>query len=94
MFFILIYAIKMNRKNDAPAHLAQLAGGAAEYTNSISEEKTPPMSVLDMTLNSLMLRLQGMQSTPSLPSLPGPLWPIMKAPDSILFMGHIELFDI
>ena len=28
-----------------------------------------------------MLELWGMQSNPSLPSLPGPLWPGMKAPD-------------
>ena len=28
-----------------------------------------------------MLELWGMQSTPSLPSLPGPLWPKMIAPD-------------
>ena len=28
-----------------------------------------------------MLELWGMQSTPSLPSLPGPLWPGVVAPD-------------
>ena len=28
-----------------------------------------------------MLKLWGMQSTPSLPSLPGPLWPGVVAPD-------------
>ncbi len=28
-----------------------------------------------------MLELWGMQSTPSLPSFPGPLWPRMVAPD-------------
>ena len=37
----------------------------------------------------VMLELWGMQSTPSLPSLPGPLWP-----GRILSMGQIELFDI
>ena len=30
---------------------------------------------------SLMLELWGMRSTPSLPSLPGPLWPGVVAPD-------------
>ena len=34
-----------------------------------------------------MLELWGMRSTPSLPSLPGPLWPGMVAPDRALFMG-------
>ena len=33
--------------------------------------------------------LQGMQSTPSLPSLPGPLWPGVEAPDRVLSMGEI-----
>ena len=32
-----------------------------------------------------------MQSTPSLPSLPGPLWPGVVAPDRVLSMGQIEL---
>ena len=35
-----------------------------------------------------------MQSTPSLPLLPGPLWLGVVAPDSILFMEEIRLFDI
>ena len=39
-----------------------------------------------------MLELWGMQSTPSLPSLPGSLWPGVVAPDKS--MGQIELFDI
>ena len=34
-----------------------------------------------------MLELWGMRSTPLLPSLPGPLWPGMVAPDSALSMG-------
>ena len=38
-----------------------------------------------------MLELWGMQSTPSLPSLPGPLWPRVVAPDRALSMGQIEL---
>ena len=39
----------------------------------------------------VMLELWGMQSTPSLLSLPGPLWPSMVAPDLVLFMSQIEL---
>ena len=35
--------------------------------------------------------LWGVQSSPLLPSLPGPLWPRVVAPDRILLMGQIEL---
>ena len=38
-----------------------------------------------------MLELRGMQSTLSLPSLPGPFWPGVVAPDRVLSMGQIEL---
>ena len=38
-----------------------------------------------------MLELLGMQSTPSLSSLPGQLWPGVVASDRILSMGQIEL---
>ena len=41
-----------------------------------------------------MLELWEMQSTPSLPLLPGPPWPGVVAPDRVLFMDQIELFDI
>ena len=41
-----------------------------------------------------MLKLWGMQNTPSLPLFPGPLWPRVVAPDRVLSMGQIELFDI
>ena len=40
---------------------------------------------------SVMLELWGMQSTPSLPSLPGPLWSGVEAFDRVLSMGQIEL---
>ena len=51
-----------------------------------------PTSVLYGTKQSdgevpAMLELWGMRSTPSLPSLPGPLWPGVVAPDRALFMG-------
>ena len=38
-----------------------------------------------------MLELWEMRSIPSLPSLPGPLWPEVVAPDRVLSMGQIEL---
>ena len=41
-----------------------------------------------------MLELWGMQSNPSLPSLPGSLWPDLVATDKILSMGQIEMFHI
>ena len=37
------------------------------------------------------LELWGMRSTPSLPSLPGPIWPGWVASDRVLSMGQIEL---
>ena len=39
-----------------------------------------------------MLELWGMQSNLSLPLLLGPLWPKV-APNSVLYMGQIEVFD-
>ena len=54
-------------------------------------EVTPSTSVLDMTLNNLIMRSQWCWSfgkcTPSLPSLSGPLWPGIIAPDRVLSMG-------
>ena len=38
-----------------------------------------------------MLELWGMWNTPSLPSLPGQLWPEVVAPDRVLSMGQREL---
>ena len=38
-----------------------------------------------------MLELWVIQTTPSLPSLPGPLWPGVVAPDRVLSMGQLEL---
>ncbi len=37
----------------------------------------------------VMLEQWEMQSTPSLPSLPGPLWPGLVAPDRALSMDQI-----
>ena len=41
-----------------------------------------------------MLELWGMQSNPSLPSLPGPLWLVVEAYNRFLSIGQIELVDI
>ena len=54
------------------------------------------MSFLDITLNNLMVRFTvilefwGMLSNPSLPPLPGPLWPGEVASDRALSKGQIE----
>ena len=75
--------------NDVTAQLA----GAVEYTDCFSAEELET-SVLDMSQNNLMARLWEMWSTPSLPSLPDPLWPWMVVPDRVLSICQIELFDI
>ena len=41
-----------------------------------------------------MLDLWGMQSTRLLPSLPGPLWLRVVAPDKVLSMSQTELCDL
>ena len=38
-----------------------------------------------------MLKLREIQSTPSLPSLPGPFWLGVVVPDRVLSMSEIEL---
>ena len=72
--------------------------GAVEYTDCISEEgsdfpKECPVYDTKHSDNkaSVILELWEMQSTPSLPLLPGSLWPSVVAFDRILFMGQIEL---
>ena len=75
------------------------AGGAVEYTDCICAEgqDSPPMSVPDMTRNNVMalvLESWGIWNIPPLPLFPGPLWPRVVAPDRVLPLGQIELFDI
>ena len=38
-----------------------------------------------------MPELWGMQRIPLLPLLPGPLWPLVVAPDRVLSMGQIKV---
>ena len=42
----------------------------------------------------VMLELWGMQSTPLLPLIPGPLWPRVVAPDRVLSISQIELNSV
>ena len=78
---------------------AQLTG-VVEYTDCISAERYDPpnkCSRYDIKQSygeALALKLQGMWSIPSLPLLPGPHKPGVVAPNRLLFMGQIELFDI
>ena len=43
---------------------------------------------------ALALKIWRMLSTPSMPLLPGPIWPGMVAPKNVLSIGDIETFDI
>ena len=78
--------------------LAQSAW-AVEYTNWFSAYglDSPPkrVSCYDTKQSEvevpILLDLWGMQSTPSLPLLPGPFWPGVVAPGRVLSVGQIEL---
>ena len=67
-------------------------------TASLQRGKTPPNEcpAYDTKQSdgeaSVMLELWGMQSTSSLPSLSGLLWPEVVALDRLLSMGRIELY--
>ena len=69
--------------------LVAQSAGAVEYTDCTSAEgKTPILNECpgyDTKQSDggvpAVLELWGMRSTPSLPSLPGPLWPGVVAPD-------------
>ena len=63
-------------------------------TASLQRGKTSQMSVLDMSLNAVMLKLWGMRSTPLLPSLPGSFWTGVVSPDRVLSMGQIVPFEL
>ena len=62
-------------------------------TASLQRGKTPPNECPGYDTKQsdcevpAMLELRGMRSTPSLPSLPGPLWPGVVAPDKGLIYG-------
>ncbi len=69
--------------------MAQSAG-AEEHTNCINECPGYDTKQSDGEA-PVMLELWEMLSTPLLPSLPGPLWPRVVAPDRVLSIGQIEL---
>ena len=80
----------MPLSNEIKPNIALLAG-AVEYTDCISNE-CPEYDIKQSDVEApVMLELWGMQSTPSLPSLPGALWLGVVAPDRVLSMGQIEL---
>ena len=62
-------------------------------TAYLQKGKTPPTSVLDMTLINL-IELWEIWGSPSLPSLPGPFYPGVITLDRVLSMGQIKLFHI
>ena len=64
-------------------NIAQSAG-AVEYTHCFSAGYDTKQSDGEVPV---MLELWGMRSTPSLPSLQGPLWPGVVTPDWALSMG-------
>ena len=74
------------------------SAGAAEYTVYISAEgQNSSKKCLEYYTTqsdgevSVMQKLWGIWSTPSLPSLPGPLWPGLLVPDWVLSMGQIAI---
>ena len=67
-------------------YFAQSAG-AVEYTDCTSNECPGYDTKQSNGEVPAVLELWGMRSTPSLPSLPGPLWPGAVAPDRALSMG-------
>ena len=66
-------------------------------TASLQRDETPPPTSIPFDTKQsdgevpVMLKLWGMGSASSLPSLPGSLWAGGVAPDRVLFMGQIEL---
>ena len=75
--------------------------GAVEYTDCIfaegldSPNEGPGYDTKQSDGKaSVILDLGRMRSTPSLPSLPGSLWPGVIAPDRFLSMGQIELYCV
>ena len=67
---------------------------AVKYTDCISA-KYPEYDIKQSDGEApVMLELRVMQSTPLLPSLPGPLLPRVVIPDRVLFMGQIELNSV
>ena len=85
-------------KNSLTKCRSAKSAGAAEYSISAeghSTYKCPRYDTKQYDSESpVILELWEMQSIPSLPLLPGPLWPGLVAPDSVISISQIELFNI
>ena len=66
-------------------HWLHLCRGGRLYPN-----KCPGYVIKPSDGEAPALKIWGMQSTPSLPLLPDPLWPGVASLDRVLFMGQIE----
>ena len=86
----------MIRCTQPPTYVA-LSAGAVEYAPTAPPQRGKPgpnecpgydTKQSDGEVPG-MLGFGGIRSTPSLPLLPGPIWPGMIAPDRALFMGKI-----
>ena len=61
---------------------------SAKLAEAVEWDTAPPMSVLDLTLNHLMMRLgPGTFENVPLPLLPGLLWSGVVGPIKVPFMG-------
>ena len=73
------------------------SAGSIEYNDcisvegSVSHNECPGYNTKSDGEAPVMLELWGMGSTLLSPSLPGPLWPKVVAPDRVLSIGQIEL---
>ena len=82
------------KKNPKKQNIFAQSAGAIEYTDCTSAEvKTPPNECPGYDTKQsdgevpAVLELWGIRSTTSLPSLPGPPWPGVVAPDRALSYG-------
>ena len=96
---VKIVPLKSNNNNNEkassrkPAQSARVAKYTAARQNSPNEYSGYDTKQSDGEA-PVMLELWGMQSTPSLPSLPGPLCPRVVAPDRVLSLYQRDPFII
>ena len=98
----VVHSYSLNFLKFEMAYLHPMSGpggwGSRIHRELLSRRIAPPHneSPVDDSNQSdaedlVMMELWGMQSTPSLPSLPCPLWSGVIAPNRVLSMGQIEL---
>ena len=80
-----------SRQALAPTRSFSQSAVAVEYTDYSSAECPGYDTKQSKGKAPVMLELWGMFSTPSLRSLPRPLWPRVIAADRAIFMGKIEI---